>query len=77
MIEPNIGGILSFILDVPLELQILLLGSIVCWLFFLVSQKYSNYIDKKKSNFNPFSLSIDLTAKQIKQIQEQNKNDKY
>lgn len=77
MIEPNIGGILSFILDVPLELQILLLGSIVCCLFFLVSQKYSNYIDKKKSNFNPFSLSIDLTAKQIKQIKEYNKNDKH
>jgi hypothetical protein len=77
MIEPNMSGIISLIIDISLELQILLVGSIVCALLFLVSEKYSDYIEKKKNNYNPFSQAVDLTAKQIKQIKEYNKNDKH
>ena len=77
MIEPNMSGIISLIIDISLELQILLIGSIVCSILFLVSEKYSNYIEKKKNNYNPFSQAVDLTAKQIKQIKEYNKNDKH
>jgi ABC-type thiamin/hydroxymethylpyrimidine transport system permease subunit len=74
MIEPNIGSITSFILDMPLELQILLLSSIVCGVVFLVSEKVSK---NKNDNLNPFSLTVDLTAKQIKQLKEYKYNDKH
>ena len=77
MIEPNMSGIISLIIDISLELQILLIGSIVCSILFLVSEKYSNYIEKKKNNYNPFNEVVDLTAKQIKEIQEYNKIDKH
>lgn len=77
MIEPDMNGLTSFILDMPLELQILLLSSIVCGLVFLVSEKVSKNTKNKNNNLNPFSLTVDLTAKQIKQIKDYKHNDKH
>jgi hypothetical protein len=65
---------IELILGLPIEGQVILLGGVVCGLIFTL--KENNTHNKNADTINPFALSTRLTGKQIKQIQEANKNDR-
>ena len=65
---------IELFMELPLEGQVIILGGVVCGLIFTL--KENNTHNKNADTINPFELSTRLTGKQIKQIQEADKNDK-
>jgi hypothetical protein len=65
---------IEIFMELPLEGQVLILGGVVCGLIFTLKEK--KHYNKNADTINPFSMSTRLSGKQIKQIQEANKNDR-
>jgi len=65
---------IELFMELPLQGQVIILGGVVCGLIFTL--KENNTHNKNADTINPFELSTRLTGKQIKQIQEANKNDR-
>jgi hypothetical protein len=65
---------IELILGLPIEGQVILIGGVVCGLIFTLKER--NPKNKNADTINPFALSTRLTGKQIKQLQDIDKNGK-
>jgi hypothetical protein len=65
---------IELILGLPIEGQVIILGGVVCGLIFTLKER--NPKNKNADTINPFALSTRLTGKQIKHLQDIDKNDR-
>ena len=65
---------IELFMELPLQGQVIILGGVVCGLIFTLKER--NPKNKNADTINPFALSTRLTGKQIKQLQDIDKNGK-
>lgn len=65
---------IELFMKLPLEGQVIILGSVVCGFIFMLKEK--KIYNKNADTINPFALSTRLDGKTIKHMQEVDKNDK-
>ena len=61
---------------IPFEIKIIVLAYIVLIMLELFKPKRLDGVNKNADTINPFSLTTRLNGKQIKQLQDINKNDR-